>query len=72
MKFNVSLGVIVFTLGFIGLVFCLVDNSGQIGNKVPLALFFMFIITIGIIIEMKMKQGGFDTFGEMDSNGGFA
>ena len=71
MKINISPGVIIFILGFSGLVFSLADNSGQIGNKIPLALFFLFIITVGVIIEMKMKQGDSDIFGEMESNRGF-
>ena len=71
LKFNVSPGVIVFTLGFMGLVICLVDEAGQIGSKVPLALFFLFVITLGVIIELKQKEKNNDVFGEMET-GGFA
>lgn len=67
MKINISPGIIIFILGFSGLVFCLADSSGQIGSKVPVSLFFLFIISIGIMVEMKMKDGSSDTFGEMDS-----
>ena len=69
MKINISPGMIVFILGFSGLVFCLADNSGQIGSKIPLSLFFMFVISVGVIIEMKMKDNSSDTFGEMESGG---
>lgn len=71
MKFNFSPGVIIFTLGLFGLVFCLSDNSGEVGSKVPLSLFFLFIISIGIMIEIKMKGGDSDTFGEMEGGGGY-
>lgn len=69
-KLNISPGTIVFVLGFGGLVICLADGSEQIGGKVPLSLFFLFIITLGVIIEMKSKDKNSDVFGEMD-NGGF-
>lgn len=69
MKINISPGVIVFILGFSGLVFSLADNSGQIGSKIPLSLFFLFVISVGVIIEIKMKDGSSDTFGEMESGG---
>lgn len=62
---------IIFILGFSGLVFCLADSSGQIGNKIPLSLFFLFIITVGVIIEMKMKDGSSDIYGEMNNPRGF-
>lgn len=67
MKFNISPGVIIFILGFSGLVFSLADTSGQIGGKIPLSLFFLFIISVGIMIEIKSK-GNDDTFGEMEGN----
>ncbi len=70
-KLNVSPGVVIFVLGFIGLVTSLAENSGQIGGKVPLALFFLFIIGMGIAIEIKLKKGDSDTFGEMESNKSF-
>ncbi len=67
MKINISPGIVIFVLGFSGLVYCLAENSGQIGSKVPIALFFLFIITIGVIVEMRMKDSSSDTFGEMES-----
>ena len=70
-KINVSPGMIIFILGFVGLIFSLADSSGQIGSKVPLALFFLFIISVGVVIEIKMKDGSSDIFGEMESGNRF-
>lgn len=69
MKINISPGMIIFILGFCGLVFSLAESSGQIGGKVPITLFFLFIISIGVVIEIKMKDKSNDTFGEMESGG---
>ena len=71
MKINISPGMIIFILGFSGLVFCLAEGSGQIGSKVPISLFFLFIISVGVVIEIKMKDHANDTFGEMEGTGGF-
>ncbi len=71
MKFNISPGVVIFILGFSGLVFCLAEGSEEIGSKVPLALFFLLIISIGVIVEIKMKDPSSDTFGEMEGSRGF-
>lgn len=67
-KINISPGMIIFILGFCGLIFSLADPSSGIGGKVPLTLFFLFIIILGIIIESKMKDN-IDTFGEMEGGG---
>ena len=71
MKINISPGVIIFVLGFIGLVFCLVEGKGEIGSKIPLTLFFTFIMGLGIFVEAKLKDGSYDEFGEMESPRGF-
>lgn len=68
-KINISPGMVIFILGFSGLVFCLSENSDQVGSKIPLTLFFLVIISIGIMVEIKMKDKNNDTFGEMDSGG---
>ena len=62
---------IIFVLGFSGLVFSLAETSGGIGGKIPLTLFFVFIISIGIMIELKLKEKEGETFGEMEGKGGF-
>ncbi len=71
MKINISPGMIIFILGFSGLVFCLADSSGQVGNKIPLSLFFLFVITVGVVVEIKMKNNDSDIFGEIDGSRGF-
>ncbi len=65
-KINISPGMIVFILGFCGLVFLLVENTGEIGSKIPLAVFFIFIICLGVIIEMMPQDKLDDMFGEVE------
>ena len=60
---------IIFILGFSGLIFVLAESPGQIGGKIPLALFFLFVIIIGVIVESKLKDKDNDTFGEMEGKG---
>ena len=69
-KFRFTPGMILYLLGFIGLVVCLAEGPGEIGSKVPLALFFLFILALGIFIDFKMNDLP-DEFGEMEGNGGF-
>jgi hypothetical protein len=70
MKFNITPGMIIFMLGFGGLVLSLAEGPKEIGSKVPLALFFLFIIGFGVVVEIKSKDN-LDEFGEMESRGGF-
>ena len=72
MKFNVRPGVVIFVLGFCGLVFSLIDNSGEIGSKIPLSLFFISIIIVGIVLERAPKDRIDDVFGEVERPRGFA
>lgn len=72
MKFNISPGTIIFILGFCGLVFTLVDDAGQIGSKIPIALFFIVIISIGVLVELYSKDKGSETFGEFERAGGIS
>lgn len=62
---------IIFVLGFFGLVISLAEGPEEIGSKVPLALFFTFIMGIGIFLEAKMKGNDPEIFGEMESKRGF-
>lgn len=71
MKINISPGMIIFILGFSGLVICLAEGNGEIGSKVPLALFFTFILGLGVFVDIKMKENNSDVFGEIESPRGF-
>lgn len=62
---------VIFVLGFIGLVVSLAEGPEEIGSKVPLALLFIFIMGFGIFVEAKMKDNAYDQFGEMEGNRGF-
>ena len=70
MKINIAPGVIIFIFGFIGLIVCLAEGQGQIGSKVPLALFFLLIMGSGIAIQIK-SDSNLDEFGEMEGNRGY-
>lgn len=67
MKINISPGMIIFILGFCGLVFSLAEGQEEIGSKIPLALFFLSIMGVGIAIYIKTTDNQYDTFGEMSS-----
>ncbi len=71
MKFNIAPGMIIFVLGFCGLTFCLIDNSGEIGGKVPIALFFIVIMIIGILLHLTPKETVDGVFGEVEKPRGF-
>ena len=72
MKFNISPGTIIFIFGFGGLIFTLVDDAGQIGSKIPIALFFIVIISIGILIEMFSENKMDEVYGEFERDGGIS
>lgn len=64
--FNIKLNpaIIIVLLGTIGLTAILSESSRQIGGKIPLALFFIFIIIVGIYILLKLKEeGNYEEFG---------
>ena len=63
--FKLTEGMIIVTIGLIGLVIILAESPKQIGSKIPLALFFVMIMIVGIWIEIKMKEGD-ETFGEVE------
>ena len=70
-KINISPGMVVATLGLFGLTFSLIDTSGEIGSKIPLSLFFMFILVVGLIYEATPKDRLEGAFGEVQPGKGF-
>jgi hypothetical protein len=69
MKFNYpkfSKGTTIFILGFCGLIFTLVDSFGEVGSKIPLALFFIFLMGFGILVELAPGEQTDDVFGERE------
>jgi len=63
-----SKGTTIFILGFCGLVFSLVDSSGEIGSKIPLSLFFIFMMGFGIIVELAPGEQTDDIYGEREGS----
>ncbi len=61
--FNFTAGMVVVLSGLLGLVIILTESPKQIGSKIPLAVFFILIMIIGIFIEIKMKEEE-QTYGE--------
>ena len=68
-KINPALVIFLFGVG--GLLFTFVEGSGQIGSKIPLTIFFMFIMAVGIILQALPKDKLDDTFGEMETRQDF-
>ena len=66
MKFNIRPSFFIFILGFAGLMFTLIDSTGEIGSKIPIAVFCIVIISVGIIVEIKSKDKSDDIFGEVE------
>lgn len=64
-KFYINPGVIIATMGIIGLLFTFVDESGEIGSKIPIGLFFIVIVILGILLEAYPKID--ETYGEFQS-----
>ena len=69
---NISPGIIVSMMGIIGLSFTLIENSGFIGSKIPLTIFFLFIIIIGIAYEAYPKNKLEDIYGEIEGKKEFS
>lgn len=69
---KINPGVLIAMGGLIGLIIALVDDAGEIGGKIPLALFFLMIIIVGIAIEVAPKEYTEDTYGEYGSGRGFS
>jgi len=66
MEFKINPAIIIFILGIGGLIFLSLDDSGEIGSKIPIALLFVFIIIIGIIIQISPEDKINGIFGEVD------
>jgi|26BtaG_2_1085354.scaffolds.fasta_scaffold08602_2 4-amino-4-deoxy-L-arabinose transferase-like glycosyltransferase len=49
-------GMFIVLLGFFGLIAILTESPAQIRSKIPLAFFFIFIMVVGIWIEIKMGE----------------
>ncbi len=64
---NFSPGLIIAILGFTGLMFTFVDSSGEIGSKIPITIFFLFITCVGILLLMMPPEKINDTFGEVEA-----
>ena len=71
LKQLVTPGMVIFMLGFCGLVFLLIDDAGEIGSKIPMAVMFIFIILIGAFVEFYRGDMLDDTFGEKEAPRGF-
>jgi len=69
-KFYISPGVIIATIGVIGLMFTFIDDSGEIGSKIPLGIFFIIIMVIGILYEAYPTID--ETYGEFEAPRGFS
>ena len=64
MKFKLNPALVIYILGLTGLLFTFVDGSGEIGSKIPLSLFFIVVIILGIIIQMTPKDQLEGEYGE--------
>lgn len=71
-KINISPGMIIFILGFCALVLLLVEGTEEIGSKIPLAVFFIFIICLGVIVEMMPQDKMDELFGETEEGREFS
>lgn len=58
-------GLVIAMLGFCGLTFSLIDNSGEIGSKIPIVLFFIVVLIFGLIVQMVPQETTDDTYGEV-------
>ncbi len=60
-------GLIVAVLGFCGLTWGLVDKAGGVGSQIPITVFFLIIIVVGIIIMMLSPEKMDELYGEVGS-----
>ena len=70
--FKIHPGILISTLGLIGIMFTFIDNSGQLGGKIPLTIFFLFIIVFGLVLLILPKERIDNLFGEVESPRGFS
>ncbi len=71
MKININPAVIIYILGISGLMFTLVDDTGEIGSKIPLSIFFIIIIGLGIVVQLTPKETLAGEYGESETSRGF-
>ena len=72
-NFEPNWALVIFVFGFMGLFVSFVDGQSEgIGSKIPLAIFFIFVMSIGIILQMLPKEFFEAVYGESDDPGGFA
>lgn len=64
-----SPGVIVSLMGMGGLMFTFVEGEEFIGGKLPLVIFFIVVICLGMAYELYPRAQWEDTFGEVDAKG---
>ena len=57
-------GILVAVLGFCGLTFNFIESSGGMGSKIPITLFFLVIMIIGIVAEMIPPEKMNEFYGE--------
>lgn len=69
---NISPGVIISMMGVIGMAITFIEGSGFIGSKIPLTVFFLFIIILGILYEAYPKDKLNDVYGEIDGRRDFS
>lgn len=62
MKINLPPGIIIVILGMIGLLILFSESTKELGGKIPLAVFFVFIMIIGILVLMYPKE---EIYGEI-------
>ncbi len=65
MKFEINWAIVIFIFGLVGLVMSFADQSGQLGSKIPLTVFFMFVMCLGIGLQMLPRDWMETTFGEV-------
>lgn len=58
-------GILIAVLGFCGLAFNFIESSGSIGSKIPITLFFLVIMVIGIVIESIPPEKNQEFYGEV-------
>ena len=71
MKFKIDPIIFIYLLGLTGLMFTFIDDSGEMGSKVPLSLFFIVVIIIAIVIQVAPKDRVDGIFGEVESSRDF-
>lgn len=64
-------GLIISMIGFFGMFFSFIEKSTSLGGKIPLVLFFLVVMCIGIVILMIPKNQIEDIYGELPSKNNF-